>query len=179
MDKNGFCFELVDNTTPEEVIKKSIEQIGEKTKQYVFGVVSPYSGQIYSYTKPVGLTAALNSMRTSGTIDVDIQDELGEISDEFHRYEVYLSVKNMDNYKYRLMFVDYGAVAYPVTLVLNEEIMEEYSTQRRDVYIIDSMQELEDLLDKIINSQTLIKLIQSLIYESLRREAKTIEEVNS
>ena len=179
MDKNEFSFELTDKNTPEEVIRKSIEQIGEATKQYVIGVVSKYSGHIYSYTKQVGLAAGLKAIQTSGTIDVDIQDELGEISEESHRYEVYLSVKNMENYKYRLMFVDYRAVAYPVTIVLNEEIAEEFSSQKRDAFSIDSMQELEDLLNKIINSPTLFKLIQSLIYESLRREARIVEEDNS
>ena len=178
MDKSGFCFELIDKETPEEVIRRSIGQIGEATNQLVAGVISKYSGYIYSYTKPIGLAAAIRSVQTSGTVDVDIQEDMGEISDESHRYEVFLTVKNIDNYKYRIMFVDYGAVAYPVTIVLNEEIMEEYSTQRRDVYNIYSMQELEDLLDKIINSQTLIKLIQSLIYESLRREKKTVDEVS-
>ena len=76
----------------------------------------------------------------------------------------------MDNYKYRLMFVDYGAVAYPVTIVLNDVLAEEYCDQRKDSFSIDSMKELQELMDIIINSQTLFKLIQSLINESIRRE---------
>ncbi len=165
-----FTFDLIDVCVPEEVIRKSLEQIGEATRNYVVGVVAHYSGEIYSYTKPIGFVAAMRSIQTSGTVDVDIQDELGDLSNESHRYEVYLSVKNMDNYKYRLMFVDYGAVAYPVTIVLNDVLAEEYCDQRKDSFSIDSMKELQELMDIIINSQTLFKLIQSLINESIRRE---------
>ena len=76
----------------------------------------------------------------------------------------------MDNYKYRLMFVDYGAVSYPVTIILNEELAEEYSGTMNDSFLIDSMKELEDLLERVINSQALLRIIQNLINESIRRE---------
>ena len=76
----------------------------------------------------------------------------------------------MDNYKYRLMFVDYGAVSYPVTIILNEELAEEYSGTMNDSFLIDSMKELEDLLERVINSQALLRIIQSLRKESIRRE---------
>ena len=50
----------------------------------------------------------------------DIQDDLGEQSKEDHRYEVFLTVKGLEHYRYRMMFVDYGAISYPATIVLNE-----------------------------------------------------------
>lgn len=170
MDNTSFSFDLVDKYTPEQVIRNEIRQIEEATKHYVIGEMSEYNGEIYSYTKEVGLGVALRAIQASNTIDVDIQDELGELTDERHRYEVYLKAKNMDNYKYRLMFVDYGAVAYPVTIILNEELAVEYSGRMKDSFLIGSMKELHNLLDKVINSKTLLNIIQNLINESLRRE---------
>ena len=68
------------------------------------------------------------------------------------------------------MFVDYGAISYPVTIVLNEMLAIEYSGRRNDIYYIDSMKELENMLDVVINSESMIDFIQKLINESLRQE---------
>lgn len=113
----------------------------------------------------------MSSIQTkSETIKVDIQEDLGEQSKEDHRYEVFLTVKGLEHYRYRLMFVDYGAISYPVTIVLNEMLAIEYSGRRNDIYYIDSMKELENMLDVVINSESMIDFIQKLINESLRQE---------
>ena len=113
----------------------------------------------------------MSSIQTkSETIKVDIQEDLGEQSKEDHRYEVFLTVKGLEHYRYRLMFVDYGAISYPVTIVLNEMLAIEYSGKRNDIYYIDSMKELENMLDVVINSESMIDFIQKLINESLRQE---------
>ena len=39
-----------------------------------------------------------------------------------------------------------------------------------DIYYIDSMKELENMLDVVINSESMIDFIQKLINESLRQE---------
>lgn len=166
-----FSFELVDEFTPEYVIKEKLEQIQTATNGYVIGNITNYEGNIQSYTKPTGLGVALRAFQ-EGSCDVDIQDDLGEQSDEKHRYQVYLSVKNMEKYMYRLMFVDYGAISYPVTIVLSEDIAMEYTDKTQDTFIIDSMKELQSLMDRVINSKTLIRLIQNLINESIRRERR-------
>ena len=117
------------------------------------------------------MAATLSSIQTkSETIKVDIQEDLGEQSKEDHRYEVFLTVKGLEHYRYRLMFVDYGAISYPVTIVLNEMLAIEYSGKRNDIYYIDSMKELENMLDVVINSESMIDFIQKLINESLRQE---------
>ena len=113
----------------------------------------------------------MSSIQTkSETIKVDIQEDLGEQSKEDHRYEVFLTVKGLEHYRYRLMFVDYGAISYPVTIVLNEMLAIEYSGRRNDIYYIDSMKELENMLDVVINSESMIDFIQKLINESLRQK---------
>lgn len=171
MDKTKFSFELVDKYTPEDVIKKSLVQIENATQGYVVGNIGQYSGPICSYTKQTGLAATLSSIQTkSETIKVDIQNDLGEQSKEDHRYEVFLTVKGLEHYRYRLMFVDYGSISYPVTIVLNEMLAIEYSGKRNDTYYIDSMKELENMLDIVLNSDSMIGFIQKLIDESLRQE---------
>ena len=83
---------------------------------------------------------------------------------------MFLTVKGLEHYRYRLMFVDYGAISYPVTIVLNEMLAIEYSGKRNDTYYIDSMKELENMLDIVLNSDSMIGFIQKLIDESLRQE---------
>ena len=170
MDKTKFSFELIDKYTPKDVIKKSLDQIKDATQGYVIGNIEEYSGPIHSYTKQTGLTLALNSFQTKSETVVNIQDDLGEQSNENHRYEIFLKVKGLEHYKYRLMFVEYGTISYPVTIVLNEMLAIEYSGKRKDTYYIDSMQELKNMLDIVINSDKMIDFIQKLIYESLRHE---------
>lgn len=70
-----------------------------------------------------------------------------------------------------MMFVDYGAISYPVTIVMDEKLAIEYSGKRMTAFPINSMKELEDMLDRVINSDTMIFLIQKLIDEALRQES--------
>lgn len=70
------------------------------------------------------------------------------------------------------MFVDYGTISYPVTIVMNEELAVEYSGRRNDRFLIGSMKELEEMMNAIMNSDTMIVLFQNLINEALRQESK-------
>lgn len=181
MDKSRFSFELVDKYTPDTVIQNTLKQIEEATSGYVVGNIDEYSGPITSYTKEIGIGAGLSSLRTE-TIKVNIQEDLGEQNKKNNRFEVYITVKGLEHYKYRLMFVDYGTISYPVTIVMNEELAVEYSRRRSDKFRIESMKELEEMMNTVINSEVMIKLIQNLINEALRQEAKIesgIEEENS
>ncbi len=171
MDKNKFCFELIDKYTPDTVIRNMLKQIDEATDRYVQGNIEEYDGPIASYKKEVGIVAGLGSLR-NGTIHVDIQDELGEQNNKRNRFEVFISVKGLEYYKYRLMFVDYGTISYPVTIVMNEELAAEYSGRRNDRFLIGSMKELEEMMNAIMNSDTMIALLQNLINEALRQESK-------
>ncbi len=177
MNNGNFKFNLVDKFSPEVSIKKSLKQIEEATKGYVKGHIEKYDGPIYSYSKKVGLPAALSAWYSSSdNCNVNIQDELGALQNEQNRYEVFLSVKGLEYYKYRMMFVDYGTISYPVTIVMNDSLAIEYSNQTRTVFIIENMLELERMMDRIINSDTMISLIQNLINEALRKEL-TVEDI--
>ena len=151
-----FEFKLKDEYTPEVAIMKILSQIEEATQGYVQGKVEVYNGPINSYKQP-GLAAFLNN---SSIMDdektIDIQDELGEIGTENHKYEVFLAVKGLPHYKYRMMFI--------------------YSGQYKELFKCDSMKTLQDMMEKIINSEPMIAFIQKLINEALRQEAKEKRE---
>lgn len=171
MDKGKFTFELLDKNTPDIVIRDSLEQIEKETKGYVIGNIEKYDGPVYSYTKQYGITEAMEALHAK-TVTVDIQNDLGEQNLERNKFEVFLTVKWLEHYKYRMMFVDYSTISYPVTIIMNEELANEYSGRRNDVFIIDSMKELEEMMDTVINSDKMVSRIQSLINESLRQESK-------
>ncbi len=51
-----------------------------------------------------------------------------------------------------MMFVGYGAIAYPVTIVMNEALSEEYCGKRIDTFLIEilSMNLYEKNIKKLI-----------------------------
>ncbi|MBQ4559825.1 MAG: hypothetical protein IJA54_05840 [Tyzzerella sp.] len=175
MSSELFTFELVDKLKPEAVIRKCLEQISDETRGYVVGKIEAYTGPIVSYTKKVGIGAALSSIQSSETVEVNIQDKLGVQDEEQNRYEVYLSVKGLEHYKYRIMFVDYGTVSYPARIVMNEELALEYWGQWKTSFDIHSMDSLEEMMEKILHCGTMIRLLQSLINEALRKEVADAE----
>lgn len=173
MKKGTFSFELLDKYPPEIVIGNALKQIEEATNGYVVGTIKDYEGPISSYSKSVGIVAALKTMQsTSETITVDIQEKLGEQDEKNYKYEVYLTARGLEHYKYRMMFVNYGTVSYPVMIVMNEELSIEYNGKRNYTYLVNSMKELEDMINKVIDSNIIVSLVQNLINESLRQENK-------
>lgn len=177
MNQEKFTFELVDKYTPDIVIQRLLGQIKEATKGYVIGNIETYDGPIFSYTTKSGLAGALAALQgTEETRRVDIQKELGEQGAEQNKYEVFLTVKGLEHYKYRMMFVGYSTIAYPVTIVMNEELAVAYNGKRNTIFVVESMKKLQELVDIVINSETMTTLIQNLINESLRQEDKHIPE---
>ena len=91
---------------------------------------------------------------------------------EQNTFEVFLTAKELEHYKYRMMFIEYSTISYPVTVVMNEELSVQNTGKRNKWFLVESMKELEDMIDKVINSSIIVSLIQNLINESLRQEAK-------
>ena len=169
MNTETFSFELVDKDKPEIVIKNSLRQIDEATRGYVKGNIEKYDGQIRSYKKNLGLV--IPTLQKEVTID--IQKDLGEQNNEDYKFEVFLTVKGLEHYKYRMMFVNHGTLSYPVTIIMNDSLAVEYSGgQMKDIFWIESMKELEELMSRVINYDTMESLIQKLINESLIKEIK-------
>lgn len=173
MSKEKFNFDLKDTKTPDEVIREYARKISEWTKNMVICEIAPYEGMTTSYVKKNNWAAVAEAI---GDIDreitVDIQNDLGEQSELDNKFEVFLSVKGLEHYKYRIMFIRYGAISYPVSVVLNEDIAEAYSGKSQYEYDVESMSELENMIEQIFDTEYCTKLIQSLIYEAMRQEGK-------
>lgn len=170
MKKSDFSFTLKDRKTADEVIEHELRQIKEKTDDYVEGHIKEYKGHIFSYTttRKSGL-ASFADFASPETIEKDIQEDLGEISREENRFEVYLSVKGLEHYKYRMMFVRYGAISYPVTIVLAEDLAQLFGTYK-ETREANGEEDLRMIMDKILDSKFMKDLIQSLIFEAMRHE---------
>ena len=176
MDKAKFNFELKDTMSPEEVIIESARDIGECTNEMAICNVGPYDGETKSYIKKNSYATIARTLQSMEEETVDIQDSLGEQSGIENKYEVFLSVKGLEYYKYRIMFLKYGAIAYPVQVVLNEDIAEAYNGKKQYIYDVESMQDLKTMFETIINTDFCTNLIQSLIYESMRQSRKSNSE---
>lgn len=177
MNKETFNFDLKDTMSPEEVIIEDAKKIAECTRDMVSCNVNSYEGETTSYVRKNNILAMAEAMQqTEKTIN--IQDSLGEQSGVDKKYEVFLSVKGLEYYKYRIMFLRYGAISYPVEVVLNEDIAEAYNGKKQYVYNVGSMEELEIMFETIINTDFCTELIQSLIYESMRQTRKDKLELN-
>lgn len=177
MNKETFNFDLKDTISPEEVIIEDAKKIAECTRDMVSCNVNSYEGETTSYVRKNNILAMAEAMQqTEKTIN--IQDSLGEQSGVDKKYEVFLSVKGLEYYKYRIMFLRYGAISYPVEVVLNEDIAEAYNGKKQYVYNVGSMEELKIMFETIINTDFCTELIQSLIYESMRQTRKDKLEIN-
>lgn len=163
MNKKTFNFDLKDTMSPEEVIIESAKEIEE------------YDGETTSYVRKSSFMAMAEAMK-SAEEKVDIQDSLGEQSGIDNKFEVFFSVEGLDYYKYRIMFLKYGAIAYPVQVVLNEDIAEAYNGKKQYVYNVSSMKELKEMFETIVNTDFCTNLIQNLIYESMRQSRKSKSE---
>lgn len=103
MNKETFNFDLKDTMSPEEVIIEDAKKIAECTRDMVSCNVNSYEGETTSYVRKNNILAMAEAMQqTEKTIN--IQDSLGEQSGVDKKYEVFLSVKGLEYYKYRIMF---------------------------------------------------------------------------
>lgn len=173
MQKGTFTFELLDKYPPDVVFKNSLKQIEESTNGYVIGNIEKYNRFIFPYTKTSGILEALGLFDVQSKNETsDVYSKLGEQDAEQNTFEVFLTAKELEHYKYRMMFIEYSTISYPVTVVMNEELSVQYTGKRNKWFLVESMKELEDMIDKVINSSIIVSLIQNLINESLRQEAK-------
>lgn len=176
MSNKKFDFDLKDTKTADEVVKEYSKKISEWTNGMVLCEIVPYEGATESYTKRSGWAIAAGALtEIDKDITVDIQQYLGEQSERDNKFEVCLTVKGLEYYKYRIMFIRYGAIAYPVNIVLNEDIAKAYCGKAQYKFIVESMKELEEMIEKIFETEYCTKLIQSLIYEGMRQEKKNNE----
>lgn len=170
-EKSEFSFDIKNEELPIDVIKKNISFFNEKTNGYVVAEAKDYGGPVTDYTvHKRSLSDISFAFVPSPDKSIDIQDDLGEQSEEDNRYEVYLRVKNIENYKYRLMFMQHGAISYPVYVVLSDLSLKAYGEGFNHSFWLKTVDDLNKMMEAILSSSQVHDLVQSLIDESMRRE---------
>lgn len=165
-------FSHVDLTEPEKVIEEILTQLPNETNGIIFGKIQPYDGHVFSY-KTVGFAGMAEALGTVAR-NVDIQDDLGKINQETHKFECFLYTSEYDKYKYRVFFAQYDVANYPVSIILDESVAKSISDVNRGyIYICNTREELEILIYKIFESKRILKVMQELIrINQARKDAK-------
>lgn len=167
--RTDYDFSATNSITPDIVMKDICNELEKVTNGFVTANVCEYEGKIESYDT-LGAMAAL-ATTLQATMRVDIQDKLGAIGEANFKYELYLSASQIENYKYRVLFIGYGIAGYPVKVVVEQDIADELNNRENSgyIYTVESKDEFEKLLISILNSKTMQKVIQNLIIASNRK----------
>lgn len=170
-------FTDIDLTAPEVVINELLEELPAETNGLICGKIQSYSGHVMSY-KTRGISSLALALETTSDRDVDIQNDLGKMGTEIHKFECYLYTPEYESYRYRMFFVKYNVSNYPVTVVLEESIAKSISgTSGEYIYTCDTRNELEELVVNVLTSKRIITVMQELIRvnQSKRNLEKTTE----
>lgn len=157
--KNFIAEDITD--TAQSIILEQCDTLEQRTKGKILAKVIEYYGPIKTYTTQGSFSALAEASKMLGEQKVDIQDSLGEIENSKFTYEFYLTSIATPNYKYRVLFIEYGITFYPVSMTIDESIALEIS---EDQYIECQTQNVfEEKLEKILNSNKLEKVINNLL----------------
>lgn len=155
-------FKEKDLTAPDKVIEEFLNQLPEETNGIVLGKIAVYDGRVLPYTTDA--FSGIREMFSTWNKPENIQEDLGGIGEEKHRFECYLYTPEYSSYKYRLFFAEYGIANYPVDIVLEESIAEEI---RKDwsgyIYSCKTKRDLDDLLICIFSSKRILQIMQKFI----------------
>lgn len=166
--KDDFIFSEEDLTPPEEVIQEYAEQLKESTRNYVKGIIEPYTGEIESYIK-FGITSALDFTSDK---KYDIQKDLGVIGDTKKKFEFYLASDKLPNYKFRIMFLEYEIGIYPVKIVLEQRIADEIKGRIDSNYILNirDKKDLQNTINTVFSTTRIHDVMQGIINASIVSE---------
>lgn len=176
-EEYDFSYENLE--TPDLVLAEVCTQLNNITKSFVQGNVRVYEGPIESYDQLSAMASIAASI--SSVTRMDIQNKLGEIgTGTITKLEFFLSATQIPDYKYRVLFLEYGITGYPVKVVLEQGIADELNGEEDSGYIyeVDTKENFENLIVRILNSTKLNRIIQDLITVS-GRKLKLLESVET
>ncbi len=146
-----------------EIIEEQCEFLAEQTQNWIAGKVQDYSGSIENHTRP-GNRSPMKALtllwQDEDDEEVDIQTQLGELSNSVFTYDFYITSRNTPNYKYRVMFFRYGIGLYPTKIVLDEDISKQLGSDAENP--CKTQDEFEQRLTQIMNSAKFQEVIQNL-----------------
>lgn len=170
--KGKLDFSEIDLTAPEIVIDELLSQLPKETNGLICGKIKEYDGYIMSYRKP-GLSSIAAAIGTAEK-EIDIQNDLGEIGTETHKFECYLYTPEYEKYRYRMFFIKYNISNYPATVVLENSIAKSISTTSGGyIYVCNTRNDLEELIISILTSKRIIAVMQELIRVSQAQKLST------
>ena len=143
-------------------------------------VVRPYDGPIRSYiqTRENPTNALITAFQTKPVEErIDIQNRLGELGNTRKRFEVCLETPNDTDYKFRLMFIEYDATIYPVTVVLESDIANQLPQYGNGyIYKLRTRNDFQEFILNVINTDKTVTILQQLINLAANTEPREIEE---
>lgn len=84
-------------------------------------------------------------------------------------HDFYVVAPELHNYRYRLLRIEHAALNYPSTVIWDEE--EDYNEQVGFVPTVNDEQELVEYLRRILNDSSTVKIVSSLLSQSLAEKA--------
>lgn len=146
--------------SPKGILDEQCIMLKELTDDRVCGVVKEYDGEYRSYesnTAMLGAIASVSKMQKK----FDVQTELGDRSESGKFvYEFYLTSYDMPKYKYRVLFLAFGADFYPVEISLDESVAKEIGIEEE--FIVQTMDEYKGVLEKILGSEKITSIVKNL-----------------
>ncbi len=157
--------------SPDIVIAELGNQLEKATNGFIKGVVREYNGPIESYDQMSAFASIASALGTS-LVHRDIQDNLGEIGYQEYKFEFFLTTSKLEDYKYRVLFFEYGIGMYPVKIVLEQGIADEIFKKENADYVVEyaTKTELENVILNILKTKKVTKVMQELIYAMKRFE---------
>lgn len=152
-------FKPQDIETPKAIVSSQCNYLRELTRGNIIAKVADYKD---TYT--TGLQAFKEKLEST-----NIQNNLGVVAGDHFMFEFFITSVFTPNYKYRVMFFEYGISFYPVTIVMDEAIaLEQELEQKRICY---TQEDFIQILEVILNSKKINDVISALMI--LERENKT------
>lgn len=162
-----FSFKLMDKSNPADVVLEYAKELNMQTRDYVTCHVEEYSGTIED-PKTAGefFGTSLFDMNSVN------QEELGEVGKKEYKYEVFLTIKYLDYYKYRICFMKYYSITYPIRVFIDNGLKGAIKESNSSIIKVESEEALKRVFDELFSSEEIRALVQRMIYESLRIESK-------
>lgn len=158
---------------PKKILEEQCSYLNKETKEVVIGRVAQYLGNLGSYyTTPIASALSDDLERTLGADiskaitlkKIDAQMKLGEVGEDLFTYEFFLTSKGTPDYKFRVLFMQYGITGYPVTIILEEGIADEIDhSDDGYTYYVQNRKEYEELLAMIFSSKRFGEILTKLM----------------
>lgn len=144
---------------PQNIVENICKQLSKNTEKRVLAKVELFNKSL----KEMNKGNYFSSLSRSALLKKELpQDELGEVGDNSKfTFEVYLTGIKTKNYKYRMFFLEYGAIYYPVQISLDRLIASDLNCE----YEIrcKNEEELKETVKSIVSTDTVTDVIEGLL----------------